>query len=124
MTDARQRTAVELVAFIICFFLVWFVRATFLYCIDEAISSDTLRIFYSSLVKFVLWVMSAILFVRWVRRTSPYRYLGLSVPPSKKQWPACMGILGIFLGIIIAVALVAEGKSFSFARIAGIFTLS
>jgi membrane protease YdiL (CAAX protease family) len=124
MTTAKQRVAIEITAFVLCFFAVWSVRATVLYSIDESIASDTLRVVYSNLVKFLFWVAPAILFVRWVRRTSPYAYLGLSVLPSKKQWQICLGITGLFLSIIIAVALLVEGKSLSFARIAPIFTLS
>jgi len=124
MTTAKRRTAVEITVFILAFFALWSVRATFLYSIDESIASDTLRIVYSNLVKFLFWVVPAILFVRWVRRTSPYNYLGLTILPSKKQWQVCLGITGLFLSIIIPVALLAEGKSFSFTRIASAFTLS
>ena len=124
MTTAKQRAAIEITAFVLCFFAVWSVRATVLYSIDESIASDTLRVVYSNLVKFLFWVAPAILFVRWVRRTSPYAYLGLTILPSKKQWLVCLGITGVFLSIIIAGALLVEGKTFTFTRIASAFTLS
>ncbi len=124
MTTAKQRIAIELLVFIICFFVIWSARATFLYSIDESIASDTLRIVYSSLVKFLLWVAAAFLFVRWVRHASPYQYLGLSVMPTTRQWLSCLGIMSLFLGIIIGVALLVEGKTLSHTRIAAAFTLS
>lgn len=124
MKNARRRTAIELSVFIFCFFAIWSVRATVLYSIDESIASDTLRVVYSNLVKFLFWVAPAILFVRWVRRTSPYAYLGLTILPSKKQWLFCLGIMGVFLSIVIAVALLVECKTFTFTRIASTFTLS
>ena len=42
----------------------------------------------------------------------------------KKQWQICLGITGLFLSIIIAVAFLVEGKSLSFTRITAVFTLS
>lgn len=124
MKNARRRTAIELSVFIFCFFAIWSVRATVLYSIDESIASDTLRVVYSNLVKFLFWVAPAILFVRWVRRTSPYAYLGFTILPSKQQWLFCLGIMGVFLSIVIAVALLVECKTFTLTRIASTFTLS
>ena len=124
MTTTKQRAVIELTIFVVCFFAIWSIRATFLYSVDASISSDTLRIVYSSLVKFLLWVASALLFVRWVRRTSPYAYLGLTRWPNKKQWLTCLVISSVFLGVIVGVAFLFESKSFSFARFVSVFTLS
>lgn len=41
---ARRREAIELALFIVCFFAVWTVRATYGYGIDEAIRSPGARI--------------------------------------------------------------------------------
>ena len=90
MTTAKRRAAVEITVFILAFLPSGLSVPRC--CIP--LMSPLLRmrfVVYSNLVKFLLWVVPAILFVQWVRRTSPYAYLGLSVLPSKKQWQICLG---------------------------------
>ena len=36
MTTTKRRSAVELLLFVLCFFAIWSVRATFLYAIDAS----------------------------------------------------------------------------------------
>ena len=86
MTTTKRRSAVELFLFILCFFAIWSVRATFLYAIDESITPDSLRTVYSVTVKLILWVLPAFGYVCWVRREPPLSYLGISVVPSAGKW--------------------------------------
>jgi len=111
--DSKRRPAIELALFLAAFFAVWSVRATYLYSIDDAIASQTLRLTYSALVKLVLWVVPAFGFARWVRRSSPFRYLGLSIAPSLRQWAWCLIITALFLGAIVSFETFAGGKTLS-----------
>jgi membrane protease YdiL (CAAX protease family) len=87
--------------FITGFFVVWSIRAIYLYSIDETIASPVLRAIYSNTVKLLLWDVSAFGFVYWVRHASPFHYLGLSHMPTARQWLSYLCIIGLFLGAII-----------------------
>jgi len=113
-----RRSVVELVLFLAAFFAVWSVRATYLYSIDDAIASRTLRLTYSVVVKFALWVVPAFAFARWVRHSSPFHYLGWSVIPSFRQWAWCLAVTGLFLGVVVTLETVAGGKTLSRSGIA------
>jgi len=93
----QQRPAREILPFILCFFVVWTVRATYLYAIDDAIASDALRTVYSLVVKLLLWGVPAFGYARWVRRQSPFRYLGLATLPFARQWLKYLIIIALFL---------------------------
>lgn len=114
-SNAAQRAAREILIFVLCFFVVWTVRATYLYAIDEAIESEALRTVYSVAVKLLLWAAPACGFAWWVRRTSPIRYLGLSVMPAARQWALYLVVIGTFLAAIVGFETITGGKRLSLA---------
>ena len=113
--NAGQRAAREILLFILCFFAVWTVRATYLYAIDEAIEPAALRTVYSVAVKLLLWAAPACGFAWWIRRTSPIHYLGLSVMPAARQWALYLVVTGTFLAAIAGFLIITGGKRFSLA---------
>jgi len=103
----NQRKAVlHLSLFLAAFFVLWTLRATWWYSIDESIGSPTLRSAYSQLIKLLLWVVPAATFGYWIRGVSPAKYLGLSVIPGRRSWWLCLG--GTF-GFLLVVTLVETG---------------
>lgn len=124
MTTTQRRAAVEISLFIVSLFIVWSVRATWLYAVDEAIASDTQRTVYSNLVKALLWVGPAFAFARWLRHASPWRYLGLSVAPSARQWARCLILTGLFLGLSVGLETLSGRKALSLAGFSLSITLS
>ena len=123
MTTTKRRSAVELFLFILCLFAIWSVRATVLYAIDESITPDSLRTVYSVTIKLILWVLPAFGYVYWVRRASPFRYLGISVMPSAGKWIKYLVVIGLFLGAQVAFETVVGGKTLSPAGIPIFITL-
>lgn len=101
--------------FTILFFLLWTLRATFFYRIDEAIASDSARLIYANVVKFLLWVVPAFGFTFWARRAAPLKYLGFIPLPSTRKWLTSFMILGTYIGIITGFEMLANGKHFSIA---------
>ena len=95
------------------FFVVWSIRAIYLYSIDEAIASDVLRAIYSNVVKFFLWDISAFGFVYWVRHVPPLQYLGLSAMPTARRWLLYLFVTGLFLGTIIGFEAIVGRHTFS-----------
>jgi len=110
MSTATRRSARELLLFIVCFFVVWTVRATYLYAIDESIAPDGLRTVCSVTVKLVLWGLPAFGYALWVRRQSPLRYLGLATLPSARQWIKYLIVLALFLAAQIGFEILVGGR--------------
>lgn len=117
MSSARTARLREIALFILCFYAVWTVRATYLYVIDDAIASDALRTVYSVAVKLLLWAAPACGFAWWVRHASPCRYLGLSAMPSARQWIRYLVVSGLYLGAVVGFQVVTGGKRLAFTGI-------
>ncbi len=91
--DARP-SAKLLICFLLCFYAVWALRATLLFTIDGHIHSDSLRLVYAILVKFVLWVIPAVVYLRATSTEPPFKYLKLTSTVNKK---------GLILGLILSL---------------------
>ena len=109
----RRKAAVQLFLFLVAFFVLWTLRATVFYTIDESIASPVSRAAYADLLKLVLWVLPAAVFVSVLRGTTPAKYLGLSVWPDRRGWRRCLGVTVVFLIIVALFELVVGKKSFS-----------
>ena len=111
MTESeRRRSATELAVFTGCCFAVWTMRATYGYAIDESITSPGARVLYSNVVKFLLWVVPAVLFVNWFRREPPLRYLGITTMPTGRQWTWCLAVITCFLAAVAVSETVLLGR--------------
>ena len=97
---------------LLAFFVVWALRATVLYGIDEAIPPGVPRSTYSALVKIALWVLPALLFTRFVRRQAPCAYLGLAELPDGRAWGVSALITALYLAVVVALEVAIGGKSF------------
>jgi membrane protease YdiL (CAAX protease family) len=124
MESTKQRQTIEFFLFLTCFFVVWSLRATSLYSIDESITSNQLRLVYSSLIKFAIWVVPAFGFAYWIRDSSPFQYLGLSVLPPVRQWVLYLIIMGLFFSAVIGFETFLGRKTFSMTGITLSITLS
>jgi hypothetical protein len=69
----QRKAARDLCLFFAAFFVVWTLRATWFYAVDESIASPTLRAAYADLLKFILWVLPAVAFARWLRGIPPVK---------------------------------------------------
>jgi membrane protease YdiL (CAAX protease family) len=96
------------------FFLIWSIRATVLYRIDEAIPPGDWLALYSNGVKLLIWVVPAVLFAWFAAGENPLRYLGLVGRFSAKNWLVCLSILTMFLGAIFLVETNFGGKHLLF----------
>jgi membrane protease YdiL (CAAX protease family) len=114
---SQRRAARDLCLFLAAFFVVWTLRATWFYAVDESIASPTLRAAYSDLLKFLLWVLPAAAFARWLRTTSPVKYLGLSLVPSLRSGWLCLAVTAIFLVAVALFEVIIGRKSFSGASL-------
>jgi hypothetical protein len=109
--------------FFVCFFVVWSIRAIFLYAIDESLAQGAPRTAYSLAVKLLLWGVLAFGYALWVRRRSPCRYLGIAVMPSARQWLKYLIIIGLFLGAQVGFETIAGGRQLSLTGVHAAFML-
>jgi membrane protease YdiL (CAAX protease family) len=107
-----MRSALQLVLFILCFFLVWTVRATVLMPIDQAIGAQGWRLAYSVLVKALFWGVPAWLVARRADPGYPCSYLRMSTPA--ERLPLAIGI-----GLLYMAGILAWEGAFS-ARVAAV----
>src|SRR5664279_6634218 len=63
----RRRFAIQLSLFVAIFLAVWSLRATVFFALDEWIASPILRAAYADLLKLVLWILPAAVFVSRLR---------------------------------------------------------
>jgi membrane protease YdiL (CAAX protease family) len=115
-----RRAALDLCLFLAAFFVLWTVRATWFYAVDESIASPISRVAYSTLLKLLLWVLPAAAFAYWRRSTPPAKYLGLSVVPSPRDWLLCLAVTAIFLLAVTLFELTLGGKFFSGAGLSAL----
>jgi uncharacterized protein len=118
-----RRSAIALVLFVVGFFGVWSLRATYFYAIDEALAPGTPRTLYSLAVKLLLWGVPAFGYALWVRRQSPFRYLGLAAMPPGRQWVRYLLILGLFLSAQMGFEVFVGGKRLALSGAQTAFTL-
>ena len=109
----QRKAALSLFLFLAAFFVLWTLRATLFYAVDESIASPTLRAAYADLLKLVLWVLPAAAFAYWLRSARPAKYLGLSVVPSLRKWLLCLAVTLIFLLAVTLFEYTSGRKSFS-----------
>jgi membrane protease YdiL (CAAX protease family) len=103
----------QFILFIAAFFALWTLRATWLFDIDRSIKSPETRTAYSTLVKILLWVVPAVLYVYKARKTNPIRYLGLSASPAIKTWAISLLAICAFCALILVFEIFIGHKRLS-----------
>src|SRR5262249_10337959 len=77
--EQLHRSSMEsLVIYLVCFFIIWSLRATVFFRVDESIDSPSWRNAYSNAVKFVIWVVPVFLVLVFVDKVRPLYYLKLT----------------------------------------------
>jgi membrane protease YdiL (CAAX protease family) len=116
-TPRRRRMGWQLTLFLFCFFVVWTLRATHLFVIDQSISTPTGKAIYSLGMKLLIWVLPAMAYVWWLRRANPVLYLGLAPLPCWRTWWPCLFVTGGFLAAITGVEVGLRGQAMVWSRL-------
>ncbi len=67
--------------FFLLFYLAWTLRGTVLYSVlDSSFSSESARIVFSNLVKILLWLIPALIYVMRIDRGNPWKVLRINTP--------------------------------------------
>ena len=108
-----------LLAFILVFFAVWAVRATALFFIDERIHSQALASVYSNAVKFLLWVVPAVVYLREVDRRPALRTLKLTTPINRRGLAYAAALSALYFAATVVFETRAGGKNLNAMVAAG-----
>ena len=113
-TDTMQphRSSMKsLAVYLAVFFVVWFLRATVFFHVDEAIGSPSWRNVYSNAVKFAIWVIPVFVILLFVDKVPPLRYLKLTTPISWKGALIALLVMSLFLAAVILGESLLQGKA-------------
>jgi len=113
----NRNNSVSFFLFLALVFIVWALRATVFYGIDESIADANLRLVYATALKFALWVLPAVAFAVLVRRQPPLQYLGLAANPGRREWLVALLAVAGYLAAVTAFEVLLNGKQWSFASV-------
>ena len=71
----HRRGAAPLVVYLILFFVVWSLRATVFFHFDQKFESPLSKAVYSNTLKLVIWVLPAVVYLKWRAGERPLQYL-------------------------------------------------
>jgi hypothetical protein len=103
----RNKSDRAFVLFVVLFFVVWSLRATVFYFIDQGISSDVWLGVYSQLMKVILWAVPVCLYIRYIDKASIREALKLGNP--KGKWRSIFAWLAAFTAVMLFSASVQKG---------------
>jgi uncharacterized protein len=113
-----------LVIYLILFFIFWSLRATLFFSLDREFESTFSKAVYSNALKFIIWVLPAIIYLRRIEKRRPLEYLKLTTRVnSAGLMNAFLACLIFFVGVILLERL-AYGKSFYLAQVPALAILS
>jgi len=111
----NRNNSLSFFLFLALVFIVWALRATVFYGIDESIADATVRQVYATVLKFALWVLPAVAFAALVRRQPPLQYIGLATYPGRREWLVALLAVAGYLAAVTAFEVLLNGKRWSFA---------
>lgn len=109
----------NLLIYLSLFFLVWAVRATLLYPIDENIKaiSEPGRQVYADTIRLLIFVLPVFLYLTHIVKVLPLRYLYLNTPLNRKGLlqASLVLILVFILGVLLDYLMAGENRALSIA---------
>lgn len=111
MTTHDAKSLRPLGLFLAVFYAVWTLRAIWLIRVDEALVSPLDRAVFSQFTKFCLWVVPAMLYVRYRHHARAGQYLGWASWPAGKRRLFALAAIAGFLGLTLLFETIAGGKN-------------
>lgn len=88
--------------FFVIFYITWAVRATVFYnLVDLPIQDENVRLVFSNIVKLLLWVIPAVVYVVWLERADPLKALKITTPINKHG--LALGAVASLLYFVVVV---------------------
>jgi membrane protease YdiL (CAAX protease family) len=107
---SRRRSAKSLIVYLLVFYIVWGVRATVFFPIDQGIQSEELRQLYAHTLRILIWAVPVFWYLRSVERVDPLRYLKLSTPVRRGQLVPALALAAGYLTLGMLFNYVISGR--------------
>ena len=104
----------SILLFIVLFFVAWAFRATIFYSFDTEIQSEAARLVYSNAVKFVIWVIPVFVYLKYIDRRNPFKYLKLTSPIQKTNLLYAVIIIFLYFLSVLFISLFMLKQELSF----------
>ena len=108
--ELQNASLKSLTIYLVCFFIIWTLRATVFFRIDETIDSPSWRNVYSNAVKFAIWVIPVFLILVFVDKVRPLKYLKLTSAINWRGALLAAVIMSLFLTGVFLVEARLQGK--------------
>ncbi|NOK60693.1 MAG: hypothetical protein GFH27_549297n294 [Chloroflexi bacterium AL-W] len=99
-----------IVLYLAIFFIIWSLRATIFYSIDQRIMSDLLQQLYSNTIRVLIWVIPVFVYLQIIDRVRPTRYLLLGAPLDRRELWYSSAIVIVYLSVGIGLDYVLIGN--------------
>jgi membrane protease YdiL (CAAX protease family) len=94
------------------FYLIWILRATWVYStIDQSIQGDVWRLVFSNVVKFVLWVLPAAAYIIWCKQQPVLESLKVNTALDKQGLVWATAVSTLYFVIILSVEFFASQRT-------------
>jgi membrane protease YdiL (CAAX protease family) len=121
----HHRPAVKpFIIFLILFFLVWSLRATIFFSLDQRFESPFSKALYSNALKFILWALPAIVYLKVLESSRPLEYLKLTTRVNRRGLAYAVVASVIFFGGLVSLEHFAFGKNLYLSSAPGMVILS
>jgi uncharacterized protein len=108
--DGGARPLKPFVTYLALFFVAWALRATVFFPLDERLESPAAKAVYGNALKFVIWVVPALLYLRATGRRRPLECLRLTTRGRHLGYAVAAGVA--FFAAVILFDLLVSGKRF------------
>ncbi len=109
-SEPRRRRTWSLGLFVAAFFLTWTIRAFALVEWDHHLQPFLLRRVYLDTVRVALWVVPVLLYLRYVERTPPLRFLKITTRPDAAAAIRGAVLSAVYLALGLLVGVSVEGR--------------
>ena len=107
-----KATTKTFLVFLFIFYITWVARGTVVYAaIDLSIPDETNRLIFSNLVKFMVWVVPATIYILWLERANPLTAMKISTPIDKRGLLIGIGISLLYFVITLASEKFKSGRT-------------
>jgi membrane protease YdiL (CAAX protease family) len=121
----RYKFAVKpFVIFLILFFIVWSLRATIFFSLDQRFESAFSKAVYSNTLKFILWTLPVFIYLKMFEGVRPFEYLKLTTRVNQRGLMYAVAASVIFFGGLVSLEHFASGKNLYLSNVPGMAILS
>ncbi len=118
MTSVNGATAPRgtrlLIFFLVALYSAWCLRVTIVWPLEDRIATPWIRQVLADIIKIALWVVPAVVYLKWVDRVRPLAYMKLASRP--RRMTEALAIIMVYLGATALIAVKYQHTILAFQR--------